>query len=124
MGGGIFFPQYKVELQDGELTYFAQTRGERKLDKFERSAEQWREFRQTLDELKVWDWQEMYRDPDIKDGTQWSLEIYWGDRKIKCKGSNSYPNGDGKANRGGEPTKEFEAYLKAMKKLLGGREFE
>ena len=35
------------------------------------SAEEWKEFSQSLEQLKVWDWKQRY-DSDILDGTQWS----------------------------------------------------
>ena len=38
------------------------------------SAEEWKEFSQSLEQLKVWDWKEDYQD-DILDGTQWSLLV-------------------------------------------------
>jgi hypothetical protein len=36
------------------------------------SDEDWKEFSQSLEQLKVWDWKESYQ-ADILDGTQWSL---------------------------------------------------
>ena len=38
------------------------------------SAEEWKEFSQSLEQLKVWDWKQRY-DSDILDGTQWSLLV-------------------------------------------------
>ena len=76
------------------------------------SAEEWKEFSQSLEQLKVWDWKESYQD-DILDGTQWSLLVRTtrylmvpdykrrpfatSDDKpvpyseIKCGGSNAFP---------------------------------
>ena len=72
------------------------------------SAEEWKEFSQSLEQLKVWDWKQRY-DSDILDGTQWSLLVRTtrylmtqspfatSDDKpvpyseINCWGSNSYP---------------------------------
>jgi hypothetical protein len=76
------------------------------------SAEEWKEFSQSLEQLKVWDWKESYQD-DILDGTQWSLLVrttrylmvpsYKRRRfatsddkpvpysEIKCGGSNAFP---------------------------------
>jgi len=77
------------------------------------SAEEWKEFSQSLEQLKVWDWKESYYDRDILDGTQWSLLVrttrflmvpdYKRRRfatsddkpipysEIKCGGSNAFP---------------------------------
>ena len=38
------------------------------------SDEDWKEFSQSLEQLKVWDWKKRY-DSDILDGTQWSLLV-------------------------------------------------
>ena len=38
------------------------------------SDEDWKEFSQSLEQLKVWDWKESYQ-ADILDGTQWSLLV-------------------------------------------------
>ena len=72
------------------------------------SAEEWKEFSQSLEQLKVWDWKESYQD-DILDGTQWSLLVRTtrylmaqspfgtlDDKtlpysEINCWGSNSFP---------------------------------
>ncbi len=76
------------------------------------SDEDWKEFSQSLEQLKVWDWKESYQ-ADILDGTQWSLLVRTtrylmvddyrrrpfatSDEKpvpyseINCWGSNSYP---------------------------------
>ena len=72
------------------------------------SAEEWKEFSQSLEQLKVWDWKQRY-DSNILDGTQWSLLVRTtrylmtqspfatSDDKpvpyseINCWGSNSFP---------------------------------
>ena len=72
------------------------------------SAEEWKEFFQSLEQLKVWDWKQRY-DSHILDGTQWSLLVRTAryltvqspfatsDDKpvpyseINCWGSNSFP---------------------------------
>jgi len=72
------------------------------------SAEEWKEFSQSLEQLKVWDWKQRY-DSHILDGTQWSLLVRTtrylmaqspfatSDDKpvpyseINCWGSNAFP---------------------------------
>lgn len=49
-----------------------------------------------LEELKdidVLNWKAKYVEPDVLDGTQWSLEIIRNGRNIKKYGSNMYPDG-------------------------------
>lgn len=55
------------------------------------SMEKWISFRYFLDHLNAWKWNPNYSNCSILDGTQWSLEIEYGDSKISCSGSNSYP---------------------------------
>jgi hypothetical protein len=47
------------------------------------------------------------------------VEIAYGDAALVSDGSNSYPGKGGKANGSPKVTAEFEAYLAAVKKLLG-----
>ena len=72
------------------------------------SDEEWKEFSQSLEQLKVWDWKQRY-DSHILDGTQWSLLVRTvrylmaqspfatlDDKpvpysEINCWGSNSFP---------------------------------
>jgi hypothetical protein len=75
------------------------------------TAEQWREFRQSIDELKVWRWRPDYSDSAIMDGTQWQLELAYSDHSLKTGGSNKYPE-------------HFDRYLAAVQKLLGGKTFK
>ena len=55
------------------------------------SDEEWMEFSKSLEQLKVWDWKQIYVDSDILDGTQWSLRIRTTSSEIVCYGSNAYP---------------------------------
>ena len=57
----------------------------------EPSLEKWISFRYLLDHLNAWKWKPSYSNQGTLDGTQWSLEIEYGDAKISCSGSNSYP---------------------------------
>ncbi|MEW6689334.1 MAG: hypothetical protein AB1452_09635 [Pseudomonadota bacterium] len=73
------------------------------------SVAQWRAFRQSLDRLNVWQWQPRYHAP-VLDGTGWSLQIEYADRRLVANGHNSHPA-------------SFEAFLEAVNTLLGSRKF-
>lgn len=77
------------------------------------SDKQWLSFRKRLDQANVWKWKSQYIDSDIADGTVWGMEIDFGDKHISSVGSNKYPRKE-----------EFDAYLKAVSELLGGRDFK
>lgn len=75
------------------------------------SEEQWVNFSQELDNLKIWEWEEAYYNFDILDGTQWEITIiYDSNKKIISNGSNEYP-------------KDFDKFLKSVSKLIDGLEF-
>ena len=87
---GGFGASSKLELISGT---FYETPQFEKLARRRRepSLEKWISFRYLLDHLNAWKWKPSYSNQGILDGTQWSLEIEYGDAKISCSGSNSYP---------------------------------
>jgi len=123
--GGFFGASYWVELKDGSIYYTVKRADSTKKDDpviIKPTDAQWQEFGKTLDGLGAWKWQPSYRS-DAFDGTQWTLDIVIGDRKIQAKGSNSYPEADGKPGKGTQQTATFNSYLAAVQKLLGGKAF-
>jgi hypothetical protein len=124
--GGFMGASYKLELRDGVLTYttFGSGYTNPKHTTIKPTEAQWREFRQTLDDLKVWQWRGEYPTDGTVDGTQWSLDVSFADHTLKAHGDNSYPDATGKPNGKPEPTKAFNRYLAAVQKLIGGKTFE
>ena len=126
--GGFLGSTYVVELRDGALHYTERTQTSVGPGTFSSTviptAQQWQEFRKSIDQLRIWQWQADYPNKGVADGTQWSLEIAYADHALKTRGDNNYPDATGKPN--GEPnsTKTFDSYLAAVKKLIGGRSFE
>ena len=87
---GGFGVSSKLELVNG--TFYETPQFEKVARKCkEPSLEKWISFRYLLDHLNAWKWKPYYSNLGIFDGTQWSLEIEYGDAKIACSGSNSYP---------------------------------
>ena len=87
---GGFGVSSKLELVNGtfyETPQFEKVARRRR----EPSLEKWISFRYVLDYLNAWKWKPSYSNQSMFDGTQWSLEIEYGDAKISCSGSNSYP---------------------------------
>ena len=62
--GGFLGGSYRVELLNGSLTYTAFDDGKPQPLKITPTAAQWREFRQTLDTLKIWQWRDTYYSGD------------------------------------------------------------
>jgi hypothetical protein len=123
--GGFLGSSYSVELNDGALTYTASGRGHTDVRHMTITPTDaaWREFRKTLDELKVWQWQKDYPRGGVVDGTQWLFEIVYSDRSLRSRGDNNYPDADGRPTGTPEFTPVFHRYLGAIKKLIGGKDF-
>ena len=124
--GGFLGSSYQLELHGDTLTYTASGRGHRDSQRatVTPTPAQWREFREALDALKVWQWRANYPTNGTVDGTQWALDIAYSDHALKTQGSNNYPDSAGKPNGTPEPTKAFNLYLAAIKKLTGGKTFQ
>jgi hypothetical protein len=124
--GGFLGSTYVVELRDGALHY-TEKKGR---DAVTSSATviptsaQWQEFRKTIDELNIWQWHAQYPNRGTMDGTQWSLKIAYADRALKTHGDNNYPDANGAPSDNSDPSKSFNRYLGAIRKLIGGRSFE
>lgn len=83
---------------------------------FARTTPDWAAFRAAVDRFDVWSWAASYEPDDlIVDGTQWSLELRWGERAVVAGGSNAYPGAG--ATVSGSTT--FRAFLRAVRKLTG-----
>jgi hypothetical protein len=123
--GGFLGSTYSVELKDGALTYTASGRGQTNIRHATITPTEaaWREFRQTLNELKVWQWQNDYPRGGVVDGTQWLFELAYSDRALKSRGDNNYPDADGKPTAKPEFSPAFKRYLAAIKKLIGDKDF-
>lgn len=122
--GGAMDGYYHLELHNGTLTYIDPNRPATRKGRIaiRPTAKQWREFRQALDDLNIWQWQTHYRSRAV-DGTQWTLDISYDEKAIKTFGDNSYPDAAGKPNNKPGYTATFNRYLDAIKKLIDGRNF-
>jgi len=87
------------------------------------SAEDWTQFRYTLDKLTIWNWQPDYNNHGVLDGLQWEIEIIYLDRGIICFGSNAYPDESGASNNHPAMSKPFVDFIDAVNKLFGARVF-
>jgi hypothetical protein len=123
--GGFMGHTYEIHLQDGCLQYETFGRG-KKSDRARvcPTIEQWNEFRRELDAIGVWRWRAQYSNPQVADGTQWSLEVVYPDRTVKTEGSNNYPGPAPDSDGVPSGSKAFARYLKAVQRLLGEKTFE
>jgi len=112
--GGYGGTWYQVDLdaneQTIEYTWHGAVNRRKGRERVAPSGDQWRSFRDDLDELGIWNWVERYSATDVVDSTNWSVLIHWGTRRIESSGSSDFP-------------RKFEAALTAVSRLIGGRAF-
>jgi hypothetical protein len=65
-----------------------------------------KKFIEELKMLNLINWKAKYIEPDVLDGTHWSVEIIRDDRNLKKYGDNQFPN-------------EWDKFCKFIKKLTG-----
>ncbi len=121
--GGYGGPGYSVSLQDEKVVYrsfqgvSAYSEDETVLTP---TDQQWREFKAQIDQIGVWDWEKEYNNPNVLDGTQWSLEIAYDEQRIQSCGSNRFPGASTGDWDDWSETSEFKALKGALQQLLCG----
>lgn len=75
------------------------------------SEADWDAFHEALESIGVWEWNSVYHANDASGGEAWTFECEWDGQTVMSKGYGAYPTG-------------FERLLRAVKVLIGGREFK
>ncbi|NOR44067.1 MAG: hypothetical protein GQ534_00645, partial [Candidatus Delongbacteria bacterium] len=70
----------------------------------------WDKFWKETVKLKIWLWKKSYVDKGSSDGQNWSIKIKIGKMKLHTYGSGEFPE-------------NYEDFLVALRKLIGGLEF-
>lgn len=107
--GGFHGPHYDVCLERGRL----RCRADDSRTTVTPSAQEWKAFWASMDQIGVWGWETRYDDLETTDGTQWSIEISDGARSLRSFGSNRYPGGSDR-----ETAKPFREFLAAVSTLI------
>lgn len=115
--GGAFGQSYEIAYDRRELRYYEATSSflirEAKAKIIRPSEEEWQAFYDDLERIKAWKWKRYYEQPEIQDGTVWSAVIVYASRAphdVVSSGSNAYPP-------------NFQDFLAAVQKLIGGKTF-
>jgi hypothetical protein len=134
--GGSSPPSYAVELRGESLVYHVrefdpEAFAIRETDTtITPSASQWLRFWKAMDAVGLWHWQPSYTDADGVEGTNWGVQIAFGDRTVRSSGRNAYQSDEAEpadtSETDASPTETggpFPSYLRAVEDLLGGARF-
>jgi hypothetical protein len=123
--GGFLGVSFHLKGNGGALVYTRFDPGRRNPQRstVRPTTNEWRQFRKSLDALQIWTWRADYANPDVMDGTQWSVDLAFTDRRIKSAGSNSFPDAKGNPSKRPRTTPAFARYLEAVETLIGGKAF-
>jgi hypothetical protein len=81
------------------------------------SDEDWEQYWIVLDEIGAWGWSGEFTNPNVLDGTAWSVNIQRNGHGLAAAGSNAYPP-DGRSESG-----LYDRFCIAVEALLGGLAF-
>ncbi len=114
--GGFMGTSYRVHLDGDALTHETLEHYEpTDMVRLLPDPSAWEQFWNSLDAINAWNWSGDYRNPEVMDGTNWSIRILHGTRLLAASGSNSYPPiGDTT-----EPSPAFETFLAAISRITG-----
>ncbi|TXH73364.1 MAG: hypothetical protein E6Q88_05395 [Lysobacteraceae bacterium] len=116
--GGFFGPSFEVRAEGpAQLVYRANrhsfvTAPGTKQTKIKVSPAQWRAFCAEIEDIGVWSWKSRYENSSVNDGTKWSVRMQFGANTLDASGYNAYPEQE-----------RFNRFLRAVRELIGGREF-
>lgn len=99
---------FTLLIRDNKLIYHS-TRPEEKLVR-NPSDEDWDKFWKETIKHKIWLWKKSYVDRSTSDGQNWSVKISVGKLKLHSYGSGEFPT-------------DYQSFLVALRKLIGGLEF-
>ena len=112
IGGGPWGPWYDVEA-DGLAVRWSARRGDgaKGLLVWEPTVEDWGRFWSSVDDAGAWEWRGSYEpDFEVMDGSNWVVKLRHGDRAVRSRGSNAFPEG-------------WTVFADALIQLLGGVPF-
>lgn len=109
---GGFGPSYDIKIHGNTVKYKKADfwTGPFKEETFTVSDQEIQIFIDKLKEVGIEKWKKDYSNDEVMDGTGWSVSIKHKDLEVFSGGHNRYPE-------------HFTAYLKAVKTLIGSREF-
>jgi hypothetical protein len=120
--GGFLGPSFSIETSRDKIIYTKRMDKVPEIIEIKPTPEAYAAYKKALDEINIWGWTDTYFNPNVRDGTQWDIEISYTDKTIKASGSNAYPDETGKSNQSPTQTAYFAKFMEATKALIGGKE--
>jgi len=120
---GFMGSSHAVVLRDGVVVYTALQGTEKRQTRTTPTPDQWRQFRETLDSLRVWQWRSKYPNPGVADGLRWDVDLTYADRSLHVEGDSNFPDDEGKPVNSAQPTSAFQRLREAVQKLIGDASF-
>ena len=114
--GGFSGPSFDIKLFKGKLLYSSHLYAEP--ESITPTPKAWEHYLTAMDKLDIWAWERKYDNLDVLDGTQWSVKINWGSKKVISAGSNCFP-----PDKTFEMSRQFKQFCSAVSDLLGGKDF-
>lgn len=92
--GGYFGPSYRVQGDGTTVAWTLWVEGQdRDHEAQDPGPEGWQCFWAAVDAAGAWGWDTRYHDPNVLDGTSWSLRLAHEGRAVEASGSNAWPPG-------------------------------
>ena len=131
--GGALGNAYEIELVRDHLRYTVYTSTFFRHPRtriIKPTRQDWTAFWREMEAVELWRWRDDYQVPPpnvVNDGTQWHINLAFGNHLVKSSGNNAYP-ADNDPRRGGtlvaESTARFRRFTAAVRRLTGGLDFE
>lgn len=97
--GGFAGLSHELEWSDGQLWFRESPHSHEDIERrpwqacVAPSPSDWKRLQAALERSGFFGWPQHREDPDVRDGTQWSLSLQWNGRSHSCSGSNAFPPG-------------------------------
>ena len=122
---GGFSHGYEVKLQEDHLTYKSYGPAFELKDgiRVYPDRKHWQAFWTTTDKIGVWNWRPS---SGSSDSPSWKIEMDHADKHLAIQGFRRYPTNAAPGSPDGDERKrqvDFEKFLSAVSKLIGGRAF-
>jgi hypothetical protein len=121
---GFMGSSHAVVLREGVLVYTELEGANKRQTRTTPTADQWRQFRETLDSLHVWRWRSKYPNPGgVADALRWDFDVTYADRSLHVEADSNFPDDAGRPTNSAQPSSAFQRLRTAVQRLIGNESF-